>query len=362
MKKIKVLIIDDSAVVRRALHYIFSSDRQLEVMPTASDPFAAAKIIKNEIPDVITLDIEMPRMDGITFLQKLMAQYPVPVIVISTLTEKGTATALKAIDLGAIEVLAKPKLDTKHKLHDSKIQLCDIVKAAAKAKVSRLRSSKLPPPKKQSADAILRAADSHNSSMIKTTEKIVVVGASTGGTTALKNFLEAMPLNCPGIVIVQHMPEVFTTQFAKRLDESCRISVAEAKNGDRILPGQALIAPGDKHMSIIRSGAQYHTKIQNGPLVNRHKPSVDVLFRSAAKFAGNNSIGVLMTGMGDDGARGLLEMKENGSHTIAQDEKSCVVFGMPREAILRNAHTQILPLDQIAAQVLRKAEVVYKNF
>lgn len=353
VQKIKVLIVDDSAVVRQTLSSILSTDPKIEVMDTASDPFYAAKIIQNEAPDVITLDIEMPRMDGLTFLRKIMRQHPIPVVIISSLTAEGTLTALRALEYGAVEIITKPQLGTKQFIEESRIKLCDVVKAAAKAKL-KIRdipaSGMIEVTPKLSADAVLAKSYAH--SMIKTTEIVVAVGASTGGTEALSVFLQSLPADCPGIVIVQHMPELFTKTFSNRLNEICKINVKEAENNDTILRGHALIAPGNKHMLVKRSGAKYYVEVVDGPLVNRHRPSVDVLFRSTAQFAGANSVGIIMTGMGDDGARGLLEMKESGAHTIAQDEKSCVVFGMPKEAIKLNAVDRVLPLDKIGPYVL----------
>ena len=347
-KKIKVLIVDDSAVVRQTLTSLFESDPKIEVMDTAVDPYYAARIMQNEAPDVITLDIEMPRMDGLTFLRKIMRQHPIPVVIISSLTQEGSLTALKALEYGAVEIITKPQLGTKTFLEESKIKLCDVVKAAAKANLKNKRPPVAPieVTPKLSADAVLSKPLSH--SMIKTTEIVVAVGASTGGTEALAVLLRALPPDCPGIVIVQHMPEVFTKTFADRLNDECRINVKEAENNDTILRGHALIAPGNKHMLVKRSGAKYYVEVIDGPLVNRHRPSVDVLFRSTAQYAGSSAIGIIMTGMGDDGAKGMAEMKEAGAFTIAQDEKSCVVFGMPKEAIKLNAVDKILPLDQIA--------------
>jgi two-component system, chemotaxis family, protein-glutamate methylesterase/glutaminase len=347
-KKIRVLIVDDSAVVRQTLQSILNSDPEIEVMGTATDPFFAAKKIAQEVPDVITLDVEMPRMDGLTFLKKIMSQHPIPVVVISSLTSRGTETAMRALEYGAIEVIAKPQMDTKKFIEESKIHLCDAVKAAAMAKIKRKAiTAEFVVQPKLSADAILAKGAGSDSSMLRTTELVVAVGASTGGTDALRIFLETMPPDSPGIVIVQHMPENFTKSFANRLNELCQITVKEAENGDTVIRGRALIAPGNHHMLLKRSGAKYYVEIKDGPLVNRHRPSVDVLFRSTARFAGKNAIGVIMTGMGDDGARGLLEMKEAGARTIAQDEKSCVVFGMPNEAIKLGAAEKIMPLDQI---------------
>lgn len=347
-KKIRVLIVDDSAVVRQALVQILESDPMLEVMGTASDPFQAADKIKNEVPDVITLDVEMPRMDGLAFLKRIMSQHPMAVVVISSLTDAGTETAMKALEYGAVEVLTKPRIDSNQTWEESKIKICDVVKAAGLSKVRR-RSSLAPVPPKLNADAVLK--QSTHTSMIQTTEKVIAVGASTGGTEALLQFLQSLPIDCPGILVVQHMPEQFTKSFANRLDTLCQIKVKEAENGDAVLRGRALIAPGNKHMLLKRSGARYYVEIVDGPLVNRHRPSVDVLFRSTAKFAGRNSTGIIMTGMGNDGAQGLLEMKQAGAKTIAQDERTCVVFGMPKEAIKLNAADKVLPLDQIAAHI-----------
>lgn len=350
IKKISVLIIDDSAVVRQALTHILESDSKISVMGTASDPFVAAKKIQNQVPDVITLDIEMPRMDGLTFLKKIMTQHPIPVVIVSSLTNKGTETALKALEYGAVEIINKPDLSSKKALEETKIMLCDVVKAAAISIVKRRSAKTIYSPlnvaPKLSADAVI--SKKINKSMIKTTEKVVVVGASTGGTEALREFLEALPLNSPGIIIVQHMPEMFTKSFAERLNQLCKITVKEAQNGDTVIRGQALIAPGNHHIILKRSGARYYVEINDGPLVNRHRPSVDVLFRSTASYVGKNAIGIIMTGMGDDGAKGLLEMKQAGALTIAQDEQSCVVFGMPKEAIKIDAADKILSLDQIA--------------
>ena len=356
MKKIKVLIVDDSALVRQVLKEIFESDPMIEVLSTASDPYNAAQVIQNEVPDVITLDIEMPRMDGLTFLRKIMTQHPIPVIIISSLTIEGTETALKALEYGAVEIITKPQLATRQFYEESKILLCDAVRAAALSKLKIKKRIPVNVPPKYSADAVLSAR--RKSSMIKTTEIVVAVGASTGGTEALSVFLQALPPDCPGIVIVQHMPEMFTKSFANRLNQICKINVKEAENNDSILRGHALIAPGNRHTLVKRSGARYFVEVTDGALVNRHRPSVDVLFRSTAQFAGANAIGIIMTGMGDDGARGMEEMKQAGAFTIAQDENSCVVFGMPKEAIKRQAVDKILPLDQIAAYVIKHERTI----
>ncbi len=351
-RKIRILIVDDSAVVRQVLKEILSSDPMIEVAATAADPFIAAERIKEEEPDVITLDVEMPRMDGITFLQKIMSQHPIPVVMCSSLTDEGSATALKALEYGAVDIIQKPRMGVKLYLEESRIVICDAVKAAAMAKIGKIASSPMSVAPKFSADAVI--AKPGKNAMLQTTEKIVMVGASTGGTEALRVFLEAMPPDSPGIVVVQHMPEHFTKSFAKRLDSLCRITVKEARDNDTVSRGQAIIAPGNRHVLLKRSGARYFLEIKDGPLVNRHRPSVDVLFRSAARYAGKNAVGVIMTGMGDDGAKGLLEMKEAGAFTLAQDEHTCVVFGMPKEAIKINAATKILPLTELAGAVLKE--------
>jgi len=350
-KKIRVLIVDDSAVVRQTLTSILESDDGIEVMGAAADPIFAVKKIIKEIPDVITLDIEMPRMDGLTFLRKIMAQHPIPVVVISSLATDKTMSGIKALEYGAVDIITKPQLNTKEFLEESRIRICDAVKAASLAKIKRRGTGLILEPK-HSADAIL--PEGKNYSMSETTEHIVAVGASTGGTEALRVFLEAMPGDSPGIVIVQHMPEHFTRSFADRLNELCTIRVKEAENGDQVIRGRALIAPGNHHLLLRRSGSNYHVEVKDGPLVNRHRPSVDVLFRSAARYAGRNAIGIIMTGMGDDGSKGLLEMKEAGAFTIAQDEKTSVVFGMPHAAIKLNAVDIVLPLDQIAQNINKR--------
>ena len=349
--KIHVLIVDDSALVRQTLTEVLSSDPGIEVIATASDPFVAAERISERVPDVITLDIEMPRMDGLTFLQKIMAQHPIPVVICSSLAEEGAQSALKALEYGAVEIIAKPRVGSKQFLEDSRLMLCQAVKAAAAARVQPRSSHTVEP--KLTADSVLSRP---TGAMIETTEKVVAIGASTGGTEALKVLLEALPANAAGIVIVQHMPEMFTRAFAARLDGLCQISVKEAEPNDTVLRGRALIAPGNHHMLLKRSGARYYVDIKEGPLVCRHRPSVDVLFRSAARYAGQNAVGVILTGMGDDGANGMLEMKQAGAVTIAQDEETCVVFGMPNEAIKRNAVDRILPLPVIAGAILTAAK------
>ena len=353
-KKIRVLIVDDSATVRQALKEILDSDPDIEVMATAQDPYVAVERIKQERPDVIMLDVEMPRMDGITFLGRLMAQHPIPVIICSTLTEANSETALAALEKGAVEIITKPKIGTRQFLEESRIHICDVVKAAAQVRIGTQHQAVLPirATPKLNADVVI-APELTTRAMLQTTEKIVAVGASTGGTEALRHFLEMLPADAPGIVIVQHMPEKFTASFANRLNQCCRVTVKEAENNDSVVRGQALIAPGNRHTLLKRSGARYFVEVKDGPLVSRHRPSVDVLFRSAARYAGANAVGVIMTGMGDDGANGMLEMKQAGAITIAQDEASCVVFGMPAEAIKLGGVDKILPLNRIAAEVIR---------
>lgn len=350
-RKTRVLIVDDSASVRQALVRVIGQAPDLEVMGTAGDPFIAAQRIQQEVPDVIILDIEMPRMDGITFLRRIMAQRPIPVVICSTLTEAGSATLLHAMDAGAVEVIAKPRLDTAQYLLESEVRICDAVRAAARVRPGRRSpgQGQALVQRKLNADVILPPPSSR--AMVRTTERVVCIGASTGGTESLAQVLTALPPDCPGVVIVQHMPERFTAAFAKRLDGICRIDVKEAADGDAVLPGRALIAPGNHHLLLQRNGARYYVAVKEGPLVSRHRPSVDVLFRSAAQYAGSNAAGIIMTGMGDDGARGLLEMRRAGALTLAQDEESCVVFGMPKEAIALGAAARIVPLSRIATEI-----------
>jgi len=352
----RVLVIDDSASVRQTMTSILEEDPELEVMATASDPFAAAKIIQQTLPDVITLDVEMPRMDGITFLRKLMSQCPIPVVMCSSLTEEGSETLLQAMEAGAVDVILKPQIGVADHLVEHHLEICDVVKGAARARVrgrpSRI-ATKVEPQAKLTADVMLPPPT--NRAMSRTTEKVVCLGASTGGTEAIRQVLTALPANAPGMVIVQHMPESFTKAFAKRLDGLCEVGVKEAEHGDPVLRGHVLIAPGGRHMLLERQGARYHVAIKDGPLVSRHRPSVDVLFRSAARSAGSNAIGVIMTGMGDDGARGMLEMKQAGGRTIAQDEATSIVFGMPKEAIARGGAERVAPLGSIARELLQAA-------
>ncbi|WP_297509152.1 chemotaxis response regulator protein-glutamate methylesterase [uncultured Caulobacter sp.] len=356
--KVRVLIIDDSATVRQTLASVLESDPLIEVIGVASDPFVAARRIRDEIPDVITLDVEMPRMDGITFLRKLMAQHPIPVVMCSSLVEAGSETLLQALEAGAVDIVLKPKMDVAEHLLESRIRICDAVKAAASARVTGARRAPIPvprvgrdPEKKLTADAMLPPPTGR--AMARTTETIVCIGASTGGTEALRAVLEQLPPDSPGIVIVQHMPEKFTASFAKRLDSLCAVSVKEAEDGDTVLRGRVLIAPGNKHTLLERSGARYFVSVKDGPLVTRHRPSVDVLFRSAAKSAGSNAVGVIMTGMGDDGARGMNEMKQAGAFTIAQDEATSIVFGMPKEAIAMGCVDRVAPLQALAKEIIK---------
>jgi two-component system chemotaxis response regulator CheB len=348
----RVLIIDDSASVRQLLSEILSADPHIEVIGTAGDPFIAAKRIQEEVPDVITLDVEMPRMDGITFLRKLMAQRPIPVVMCSSLAEEGSATLMQALEAGAVDIILKPSAGLSDFFRESSIRICDVVRAAAQARPRRLAGGSSAVQPKLTADAMMPAPPA-GQAMARTTERVVCIGASTGGTESLRQVLETLPMDCPGIAIVQHMPEKFTAAFARRLDGLCAMEVKEAADGDSVIRGRVLIAPGNRHMLLQRSGARYYVAVKDGPLVSRHRPSVDVLFRSAARFAGANALGVIMTGMGDDGARGLCEMHEAGATTIAQDEASCVVFGMPKEAIARGAADRILPLDQIGPGLMR---------
>jgi len=349
-QKIRVLIVDDSASVRQILATILSEDPEIEVMATASDPFAAARRLQNELPDVIILDIEMPRMDGITFLRKIMAQRPIPVIICSSLTQEGSELMFEAFEAGAVDIVSKPRIETRRALIESSSRLREAVKAAARARVRPRLQRRQPVEKKLTADAIMPPPVQSRSR--PTTERIVCIGVSTGGTEALNDVLEALPADCPGILIVQHMPQGFTNAFARRLDGICQIKVKEAEDGETVHPGCAYIAPGGRHMLLQRSGLRYHIAIKDGPPVSRHRPSADVLFRSTAQYAGRNALGIIMTGMGDDGAKGLLEMRKLGAATRAQDEESCVVFGMPKEAIGLGAAEKVVSLMQISREIM----------
>ncbi len=353
MQKIKVLVVDDSAVVRGVMVDILGTDPTIEVIGTASDPLFAMRKMESQWPDVITLDLEMPRMDGLTFLRKIMAEHPTPVVICSSLTEAGTKTALDAMQAGAVEIITKPKIGIKNFLHESSVTLVRAVKAAARSNLKRWKANmpvRLQVKPKLSADVILPPGGT--APLSRTTEHIVAIGTSTGGTQALEIVLTSLPRVAPGVVIVQHMPEQFTSAFAARLNSLCEIEVKEAQENDRVLPGRALIAQGGQHMLLRRSGAQYGVEIKDGPLVSRHCPSVDVLFRSVATSAGQNAMGIIMTGMGDDGATGLGEMRSAGAYTVAQDEATCVVYGMPKEAVARGAVSKILSLGEIPAAIV----------
>ncbi len=345
---IDVLIVDDSASVRQVLSSILKADPGIEVIGTAADAFAAARRLQTQLPDVIILDIEMPGMDGLTFLRKIMAQKPIPVVICSTVTETGSRALFDALEAGAVEVIPKPRIDTSKSLMETAERLRHAVRAAARARL-RPMAERRPVEKKLSADVILPPPSGVRS--LRATERIVCIGASTGGTETLREVLEVLPPNAPGICIVQHMPEKFTAAFARRLDGLCRVSVKEAEEGDEMAAGRVLIAPGNRHMLLQRIGAQYRVSIKDGPSVSRHRPSVDVLFRSAAHSAGANALGIIMTGMGDDGAKGLLELRGAGGLTLAQDEASCVVFGMPKEAIALGAAERVVPLAHVAAEI-----------
>ncbi len=355
-EKIKVMIVDDSAVVRQVNRETLERESDIQVIGVAADPLYALDKMKTQWPDVLVIDIEMPRMDGLTFLKKIMAEHPTPTIVCSSLAEKGAAATMEALAAGALSIITKPKMGVKQFLQDSANDLVQAVRAASKANMRRVAigmTQAATPPPKLTADAVLAAQAASTRAMANTTDKVIAIGTSTGGTQALEAVLTKLPAVCAGIVIVQHMPEKFTAMFAERLNTLCKVEVREAKNGDRVMPGRALIAPGGKHMMLRRSGAQYYVEVADGPVVNRHKPSVDVLFRSVAQIAGRNALGIIMTGMGDDGARGLLEMKQAGAHTLAQDEESCVVFGMPKEAIKLGAADKVVPLSHIPELISR---------
>ena len=354
MTRIKVLVVDDSAVVHQVVTGLLDEDPDIEVIAACADPILAIARMKVQWPDVIVLDVEMPRMDGITFLKKIMAERPTPVVICSTLALSGAKTSIEALAAGAVAIITKPTLGLKQFLVNASDDLVIAVKAAAKANVKKYQP--VVAREKNTADVIMSAADKHTA-MIQTTERVVALGTSTGGTQALEVVLTSLPRVTPGIVIVQHMPEKFTAEFANRLNGLCKIEVKEAQNNDRVIPGRALIAPGGKHMLLRRTGAQYYVEVMDGPLVNRHRPSVDVLFRSVAKCAGANALGVIMTGMGDDGAAGLMEMRTAGAHTLAQDEESCVVFGMPKEAIKRGGVERVVPLTAIGREILQQLRI-----
>jgi two-component system, chemotaxis family, protein-glutamate methylesterase/glutaminase len=343
-----VLVVDDSATVRQVMQAILATDLRIKVT-VAADPLIAFMKMAKELPDVVVTDLEMPHMDGLSFVRKIMAESPLPIVICSGLAASGTELALRALEEGAVEVISKPKLGVREFLHESAVRLLDTVWSAAQARLQVRPSFPVVTPK-LTADAVLPPAVRRRPAAPR--RNLVVVGASTGGTDALWAFLTAMPTECPPIVVVQHMPEGFTRAFAQRLNNFCEINVKEAQDGDKLQPGQALIAPGNFHTVLERKGAGWCVRVIDGALVSRHRPSVDVLFRSAAAAAGSTAVGVIMTGMGDDGAQGLKEMREAGAATIAQDEATCVVFGMPREAIARGAADFVLPLQLIAGRTL----------
>ena len=338
----RVLVVDDSAVVRQIFSRELAKDPEIEVVGAAPDPFVARDLIVQRKPDVLTLDLEMPRMDGITFLRKLMHYYPLPVVVVSSLTPAGGELAMEALAAGAVDVMCKP--GAAFTVGNMAAQLVEKVKAAShvdlKRRVQQRAAQPQPPPR----------------ALSRTTNQVLAIGASTGGTVALEAILKAFPVNAPGIVITQHMPEMFTKYFADRLNQVAQLEVREAVEDDSVVPGVALIAPGNKHLLLKRSGARYHVSVRDGPRVNRHRPSVDVMFRSVAQAAGRNAVGVILTGMGGDGAQGLLEMRKAGAHTLAQDEASCVVFGMPKVAIELGAAEHVVGLDAMAGEILRTVE------
>jgi len=343
MHKIKVMVVDDSAVVRQVISGVLAKDSSIEVLAAVADPIFATQRMRTNWPDVIVLDVEMPRMDGITFLRKIMSERPTPVVICSSLTVAGAETTMQALSAGAVSIVAKPRIGVRDFLLDASADLVEAVKDASRANVHNLRPG--------AAAELVERAMPPVAALGKTTERVVALGTSTGGTQALEFVLSALPRSSPGIVVVQHMPEKFTAAFSQRLDDLCEIEVKEAQDNDRVLPGRALIAPGGKQMTLKRSGALYYVEVRSGPPVNRHCPSVDVLFRSVAKYAGRNALGVIMTGMGHDGARGLLEMHRAGAQTVAQDEATCVVFGMPKEAIKLGGAEKVLPLHAISREI-----------
>lgn len=357
-KNIKVLIVDDSAVVRQTAVKLLGRDAQIEVIGAVSDPIFAMAKMNQSWPDVVVLDVEMPRMDGITFLKELMSVRPTPVVICSTLTEKGAETSMQAMSAGAVAVVTKPKIGLKTFLEDDSGDLIQAIKAAAMTDMRQLKALSMV--NRSRAQVSKAPPTSASQAMSSTTDRLVAIGTSTGGTQALEVVLTKLSRITPGIVIVQHMPEKFTGAFANRLNNVCEIEVREAQNGDRVIPGRALIAPGGMHMAIKRNGAQYVVEVMDGPLVNRHKPSVDVLFHSVAKWAGKNALGVIMTGMGDDGARGLKEMHDVGAQTIGQNEQSCVVYGMPKEAYKLGAVQQEMALQDIAGHIERYGHATAK--
>ena len=341
--KIKVLIVDDSALIRGVMKEIINSQPDMEVVGAAPDPLVARELIKQTNPDVLTLDVEMPKMDGLDFLEKLMRLRPMPVVMVSSLTEKGSDITMRALELGAVDFVTKPKMSIQSGMLEYTDLIAEKIRTAARANIK-------PRVKVQPHGDGTMLASVRNPFV--SSEKLIIIGASTGGTEAIKDFLIQLPPDCPGILITQHMPEGFTRSFANRLDKLCRISVKEAEGGERVLPGHAYLAPGHSHLLLVRSGANYMTKLDQGPPVNRHRPSVDVLFNSAAANAGKNAVGVILTGMGRDGAAGMLEMKKAGAYNLAQDEASCVVFGMPKEAIAAGGTDEVAPLHELPKRVM----------
>ncbi len=339
MSKIKVLIVDDSALIRGIMKEIINSQPDMETVGAAPDPLAARDLIKQTHPDVLTLDVEMPKMDGLDFLERLMRLRPMPVVMVSSLTERGSEITMRALELGAVDFVTKPKVSIQSGMHDYAELIADKIRTAARARIQTRVASR------PAQLAALR-------SPLVSSEKLIIIGASTGGTEAIKDFLVQLPPDSPGVLITQHMPEGFTRSFANRLDKLCRIAVKEAEGGERVLPGHAFLAPGHSHLLLTRSGANYVTRLDQGPPVNRHRPSVDVLFNSAAAAAGKNAVGVILTGMGKDGAAGMLAMKQAGAYNLAQDEASCVVFGMPKEAIAVGATHEVAPLHELPARVM----------
>ena len=350
-QKIKALIVDDSPTVRRVMTEILSSDPDIHVMGAASDAFSAARYISKEVPDVIFLDIEMPKMDGLTFMRKIMAQRPIPVVVCSAVAEEGTETFLQVLEAGAVDVVSKPRVDSAQFLQESRERICDVAKAAANAKPRTRHARPLKVEQRFTADVVLPPPSLRHKGG-RGGDRIVCIGSSTGGTEAILEVLSGLPADSPGIVIVQHMPEGFTSTYARRLDSLCAIRVKEAESGDKVQRGLAILARGGHHLIVKRVSTIYSVEVIEGPPVSRHRPSVDVLFRSAAQAAGADAMGVILTGMGDDGARGLLEMRSQGSHTIAQNEETCVVFGMPNEAIKLGGAAVVLPLNKIANEII----------
>jgi two-component system chemotaxis response regulator CheB len=346
MKKITVVVVDDSALIRKLLTEIINGQPDMQVLGAAPDPLVAREMIRSLSPDVLTLDVEMPKMDGLDFLERLMRLRPMPVVMVSSLTERGSDITLRALELGAVDYVAKPKIDIVHGMQDYAAGIAEKIRTAAAARPRAPAAVHSVPRAERALPALANRSVS--------TEKLIIVGASTGGTEAIKEFLMDMPPDCPGILITQHMPETFTKSFAARLDSLCRIAVKESEHAERVLPGHAYIAPGHSHLLLKRSGANYMTQLSDAAPVNRHRPSVDVLFRSAAEYAGRNAVGVIFTGMGKDGAMGMLAMKQAGAYNFAQDEASCVVFGMPKEAIAVGATDEVLPLRDMAQGVMRR--------